>query len=216
MSIEHFKKEVDILMKNLFNRMNMITKTKGGDEVRGAIFNDDGSGKKKIGLMVRSFEYLKDGERSKKYSDPIYLDFDIYLDECIEEKLKPLLNYGNLIDENDIRKIANYIMINWKNLNKIIDDYKMDFVKVCKILLEYKEKESTINGKTYIEISTSKFDEIARNLGWLPIHLKKRLNLNGMLYRNSGRYDYHRRENESRVICIDKELLEGEINDAEI
>jgi len=37
-----------------------------------------------------------------------------------------------------------------------------------------------------------------------------------MLYRNMGRYDYHRRENESRVICIDKELLEGEINDAEI
>jgi hypothetical protein len=215
MSIEHFKKEVDILMKNLFNKMNSIIKTENGTEVRGALFICDNSGKMEIGLMVQSVFHLENGKIYKKYSKILRFDFDIYSDEGIEEKLKPLENYG-FINEKDIRKIANYIMINWKNLNKIIDDFEMDFVKVCKVLFENKDNEISLNNRTYITILTDKFDEIARECGWTPVRLKKRLNLNGMLYRNSGRYDYHRRKNESRVICIDKELLEGEINDAEI
>ncbi|GAQ24128.1 hypothetical protein [Tepidanaerobacter syntrophicus] len=202
-------------MKNLFDKMNKIIETENGTEVRGALFIRDDSGKMEIGLMVRSILHLENGKRRKKYSEILRLDFENCFEESIEEKLKPLKSYG-FINENDIRKIASYIMINWKNLNKIIDDYKMDFVKVCKVLLDNKDKEISFNNRTYITILTGKFDEIALECGWIPLHLKKQLNLNGVLYRNSGRYDYHRRKDEPRVICIDKELLEGEINDAEI
>jgi len=203
-------------MKNIFNQMNVIITTKGGDEVRGGLFIRNNSGKKEIGIMVLWFEDLGNGKRRKRYSELIHFDFNLLFDESIEEKLRPLLNYGNLIVEDDIRKIAAYIMINWGSLNKIVDEYKMSFVDMCKILLANKDGEIDFDGKTYITIKTYRFDEIARNFGWLPVHLKKTLNLNGMLYRNSSRYDYHRRKDEPRVICIDKELLEGEINDAEI
>lgn len=203
-------------MRNIFNQMNVIINTEGGDEVRGGLFIRNNSGKKEIGIMVLWFEDLENGKRRKRYSELIHFDFNLLFDEAIEEKLRPLLNYGNLIVEDDIRKIAAHIMVNWRSLNKIVDEYKMSFVDMCKILLDNKDGEIDLDGKTYITIKTYRFDEIARTFGWLPIHLKKTLNLNGMLYRNSSRYDYHRRKNESRVICIDKELLEREIGDAEV
>lgn len=196
--------------------MNVIIHSKGGDEVRGGLFIRNNSGKKEIGIMVLWYEDLGNGKRRKRYSELIHFDFNLLFDEGIEEKLKPLLNYGNLIVEEDVRKIAAYIMVNWKSLNKIVDEYKMSFIDMCKILLNNSDGEIDVDGKTYITIRTNKFDEIAKDFGWRPLHLKKTLNLNGMLFRNSGRYDYHRRKNEPRVICIDKELLEGEINDAKV
>lgn len=216
MSIEHFEKEVDILMKNLFTKMNKIIETKGGDEVRGAILVNDYSGRKEIIIMIKSFMNVENGKRHIKYSELLRFNYEIYQDNDLEEKLKPLLRHGNLIDEKDVRKIAVYIMENWKDLNKIFDKNKVDFTTICRILYESKEGEIELNNRKYIILSTASFNEIARNSGWIPIHLKKTLILSDMLYRNMGRYDYHRRENESRVICIDKELLEGEINDAEI
>lgn len=189
-----------------------MEESKNGDVIKGGIFRDRSTGKKKLGIMIES---TVDAEQNKKeYSAMIYFDYELLLDETIKGKLTSLKSYGNLITKTEVENVETYINTYESEIKRFEPEQKASFSEMCKELIKldrlleekdnkgYKVKVIENNDELYLLIRNDIFKQVAEDYDWSSLQFKRELRFNDMLLANEGRYDYKHIANEPRGICI--------------